>query len=215
MRPPRASRTCLPAYAGFLLAREVETLTGMLVDPERPFVAVLGGSKVSDKFAVSTGFLDLCDALLIGGGMCFTFLVAQGMRGRLVARGARLGGARRQDAREGARAKGVELVLPVDFVVADGIAADARTDVVGAGEIPAGKMGLDIGPTTAELFKQRIRRAATIFWNGPMGVFELAAVRGGHQGRRRSDRAPTRARCRSWAVAIPTPRCASSTSRTG
>jgi phosphoglycerate kinase len=168
----------LPAYAGLLLAREVETLTGMLADPERPFVAILGGSKVSEKFGVIERLLDVVDTVIIGGGMCFTLLVAKGIdvgrslvedewvepaTGMLVA----------------AREKGVELLLPVDFVVATDIVDDADTAIVGREEIAPDMMGLDIGPTSAELFKEAISSARTIFWNGPMGVFEMKPFEAG------------------------------------
>ena len=168
----------LPAYAGLLLAREVETLTGMLADPERPFVAILGGSKVSEKFGVIERLLDVVDTVIIGGGMCFTLLVAKGIdvgrslvedewvepaTGMLVA----------------AREKGVELLLPVDFVVATDIVDDADTAIVGREEIAPDMMGLDIGPTSAELFKEAISSARTIFWNGPMGVFEMKPFESG------------------------------------
>lgn len=161
----------IPAYSGLLLAREVETLTGMLAQPEHPFVAILGGSKVSDKLGVIDKLLDTVDSLIIGGGMCFTFLAAKGLgvgtsilepdwvepAGKML---------------EKAKAKGVDLLLPVDFVVADAFAEDAETKVVGREEIPADMMGLDIGPTSIELYKGAIADAKTIFWNGPMGVFE-------------------------------------------
>jgi len=168
----------LPAYAGLLLAREVETLTGMLTKPERPFVAILGGSKVSDKFGVIDRLLECVDTLIIGGGMCFTLLVAKGVSvgDSLV----------EQEWVEPAKAmltkaldEGVELMLPVDFVIADAIEADAETRIVAREEIPAGQMGLDIGPTTVELFKGAISSARTIFWNGPMGVFEMAPFENG------------------------------------
>jgi phosphoglycerate kinase len=168
----------LPAYAGLLLAREVETLTSMLAHPERPFVAILGGSKVSDKFGVIDRLLDCVDTLIIGGGMCFTLLVAKGISvgNSLV----------EQDWVEPAKAmltkadaKGVEIMLPVDFVIADAIEPDAETRIVAREEIPAGMMGLDIGPTTVELFKGEIAHARTIFWNGPMGVFEMAPFENG------------------------------------
>jgi len=168
----------LPAYAGLLLAREVETLTAMLTDPERPFVAILGGSKVSDKFGVIDRLLDCVDTLIIGGGMCFTLLVAKGVSvgDSLV----------EQEWVEPAKAmltkamtKGVEITLPVDFVIADAIEPDAETRIVAREEIPAGMMGLDIGPTTVELFKGEISKARTIFWNGPMGVFEMAPFENG------------------------------------
>jgi phosphoglycerate kinase len=162
----------LPAYAGLLFAREVETLSGMLEDPERPFVAILGGSKVSDKFAVIDRFLDIVDGLLIGGGMCFTFLVAKGIEvGDSLVEQDWVERAALMLAK--AERNGVTLLLPVDFVVADAIAEDAETRVVPREGIPAGSMGLDIGPATAELFKHEIDEARTIFWNGPMGVFEM------------------------------------------
>ena len=162
----------LPAYAGLLLAREVETLTAMLADPERPFVAILGGSKVSDKFGVIDKLLDSVDTLIVGGGMAFTFLRAKGLEiGTSIVE---------PDWVEPAKAmlikaleKNVEIMLPVDFVVADAFAEDAEIRIVGREEIPADMMGLDIGPTSGELFKGAISDAKTIFWNGPMGVFEM------------------------------------------
>jgi len=168
----------LPAYAGLLLAREVETLTGMLADPERPFVAILGGSKVSDKFGVIDRLIDCVDSLLIGGGMAFTFLVAKGIEvGDSIVEAEWVEPAGRMLAK--AAEKGVDLVLPTDFVVAADIAEDADTRVVGREEIAAGLKGLDIGPSTVELFKGTIASARTIFWNGPMGVFEMAPFEAG------------------------------------
>lgn len=162
----------LPAYAGLLLAREVKTLSGMLLDPERPFVAILGGSKVSDKFGVIDRLLDSCDTLIIGGGMCFTLLVAKGVAvGRSIVEEEWIEPAKKM--LEKASANGVELLLPVDFVVAEEITEDADTSIVGREEIPTSSMGLDIGPTSVELFKDAISSARTIFWNGPMGVFEM------------------------------------------
>ena len=164
--------TLLPAYAGMLLAREVETLSDMLASPERPFVAILGGSKVSDKFGVIDRLLECVDTLVIGGGMCFTLLVAQGFDvGRSLVEPEWIEPARAMLAK--ARDGGVDLLLPVDFVVADAIAEDADTKVVGRGEIPPDMMGLDIGPTSVELFKGAVTGAKTVFWNGPMGVFEM------------------------------------------
>ncbi len=163
----------LPAYAGLLLAREVETLTDMLANPERPFVAILGGSKVSDKFGVIDRLIDCVDMLLIGGGMAFTFLVARGIEvGDSIVEADWVEPAKAMLAK--AEKSGVEIVLPVDFVVAADIAEDADTKVVGREEIPDGLKGLDIGPSTVELFKGEIASAKTIFWNGPMGVFEMA-----------------------------------------
>ena len=168
----------LPAYAGLLLAREVETLTSMLADPERPFVAILGGSKVSDKFGVIDRLLDCVDTLIIGGGMCFTLLVAKGVSvGDSLVESEWIEPAKAMLAK--ALDKGVEIVLPVDFVIAEAIEPDVDTRIVAREEIPAGQMGLDIGPTTVELFKGEIAQARTIFWNGPMGVFELAPFENG------------------------------------
>ncbi len=168
----------LPSYAGLLLAREAETLTGLLADPERPFVAILGGSKVSDKIGVIDRLIDCCDALLIGGGMAFTFLVAKGLGvGRSIVQDEWIEPAREMLRR--AEERGVELMLPVDFVVAECIAEDAETAVVGREEIPAGSMGLDIGPTTVELYKGAIAKARTVLWNGPMGVFEMTPFENG------------------------------------
>jgi len=163
----------LPAYAGLLLAREIETLSGMVANPEKPFVAILGGSKVSDKFGVIDRLIDCVDALLIGGGMAFTFLVAKGIEvGDSIVESDWVEPAKKMLVK--AESKGVELVLPTDFVVAAEIAEDADTRVVGREEIPVGLKGLDIGPSTIELFKGEISAARTVFWNGPMGVFEMA-----------------------------------------
>jgi phosphoglycerate kinase len=144
----------------------------MLSDPARPFVAILGGSKVSDKFGVIDCLIDVVDVLLIGGGMAFTFLVAQGTEvGRSIVESDWIEPAKQMLAK--AAEKGVDIVLPVDFVVADAIAEDAETKIVGKEEIPAAMMGLDIGPASDQSFKHEIGRAKTIFWNGPMGVFEI------------------------------------------
>jgi phosphoglycerate kinase len=168
----------LPAYAGLLLTREVETLTAMLTDPDRPFLAILGGSKVSDKFGVIDRLLDSVDTLIIGGGMCFTLLAAKGVSvGKSLVEPEWIEPAKATLLK--AEHKGVELMLPVDFVVADAIEADADTRIVAREEIPDDMMGLDIGPTTVELFKGAIAHAKTIFWNGPMGVFELAPFENG------------------------------------
>lgn len=168
----------LPSYAGYLMQREVDTLTGMLDDPKRPFVAILGGSKVSDKIKVIDALMDKADVLIIGGGMCFTFLLAQGYG---------VGTSLKEDdwvvaAREmldAAKAKGVRMLLPVDVVVADAFANDARTEVVAVDAIPDDMMGLDIGPETAKLYSDAIADAASVFWNGPMGVFEMPSFEAG------------------------------------
>jgi phosphoglycerate kinase len=168
----------LPAVAGMLLAREVETLGGMLADPERPFVAILGGSKVSDKFGVIDRLLECVDTLVIGGGMCFTLLVAKGVDvGRSIVEEEWVEPAKAMLAK--ASERGVSLLLPVDFVVAEQMVEDAETKIVGREEIPAGMMGLDIGPTSIELFKEAVASARTIFWNGPMGVFEMKPFEAG------------------------------------
>lgn len=168
----------LPAYAGLLLAREVETLTGMLADPERPFVAILGGSKVSDKFGVIDKLLEVVDTLIVGGGMAFTFLVAKGSEvGRSLVEVDWVEPAKKM--LDKAEANGVDLMLPTDLVVASEIAEDAETRIVGREEIPSDLMGLDIGPSTIELFKGAIAGARTIFWNGPMGVFEMTPFENG------------------------------------
>jgi len=168
----------LPAYAGMLLAREVETLTSMLADPVRPFAAILGGSKVSDKFGVIDRLLDVVDTLIVGGGMCFTFLVAKGVDvGTSIVEAEWVEPAKKM--LDKASERGVELLLPVDFVVADRFAEDAECRIVGREEIPAGWMGLDIGPTTIELFKTAVSQARTVFWNGPMGVFEMKPYQAG------------------------------------
>jgi len=168
----------LPAYAGLLLAREIETLTDMLAEPQRPFVAILGGSKVSDKFGVIDRLIDCVDVLLIGGGMAFTFLVAKEIGiGKSIVEPDWVEPAKKM--LDKAAEKGCDLVLPTDFVVADAFAEDAETKIVGREEIPDSMMGLDIGPSTTEVFKHEIARAKTIFWNGPMGVFEMKPFENG------------------------------------
>jgi phosphoglycerate kinase len=161
-----------PAAAGLLMQRELETLTRILDQPQRPLVAVLGGAKVSDKVALVEHLLERVDTLVIGGGMAFTFLRTLGHGvGRSLVETERLDTARR--VLDGARRRGVPIVLPVDTVVADGLDSPAGR-VVGIREIPHGQMGLDIGPLTAERFTAVLREARTIVWNGPMGVFEKA-----------------------------------------
>jgi phosphoglycerate kinase len=162
----------LPAYAGLLLEREVQELTAVRDDPDRPLVVILGGAKVSDKIGVIERFLEVADEILIGGAMCFTFFRAQGVPtgdSLVEEEGAEL--ARRVLAR--ARRSGPQLRLPVDVVIAEALDAGAeRRDVDGI-EVPDGWMGLDIGPHTAEDYAAAVRRAGTVFWNGPMGAFEL------------------------------------------
>ena len=168
----------LPAYAGFLLAREVETLTGLLAEPARPFVAILGGSKVSDKLGVIERLLDIADTLVIGGGMAFTFLAAKGYEiGTSLKEEDLIETAKSLMAK--AEANGVSMLLPIDVVAADRFAADADAITVAATEIPADRMGLDIGPATSDLYREAMMGAGTIFWNGPMGVFEMDAFAAG------------------------------------
>jgi phosphoglycerate kinase len=168
----------LPAYAGFLLAREVEVLSRLLEEPERPFVAVLGGSKVSDKLAVLSNLLGRVDRLVVGGGMCFTFLAAQGNEV-----GDSLFEADEVDAVKQllatAEREGKPVLLPTDVVVAREVSEDAERRTVAADGIEKGWKGLDIGPQTAEAFAGAVRDARTVFWNGPMGVFELAPFAAG------------------------------------
>lgn len=168
----------LPSYAGLLLAREVQTLSSMLLEPEKPFVAILGGSKVSDKFGVIDRLIDVVDVLLIGGGMAFTFLAAKGLDiGTSIVEKDWIEPAKEMMAK--AKKSKCTLQLPVDFIAADAFAEDANTKVVGREEIPTDMLGLDIGPATCELFKSEIATAKTIFWNGPMGVFEMKAYEAG------------------------------------
>jgi phosphoglycerate kinase len=161
----------LPAYAGFLLAKEVRELSRLLEGPERSFVAVLGGSKISDKLTVLGNLLGRVDALAIGGGMCFTLLAAQGKE-----IGDSLVEPDQIDAVQGLMARaedvGVRILLPTDVVVADDFKPDANTKTVTVDEIEKGWRGLDIGPESAKAFAQAVLEARTVFWNGPMGVFE-------------------------------------------
>ncbi|MBA2414609.1 MAG: phosphoglycerate kinase [Geodermatophilaceae bacterium] len=168
----------LPQYAGRLVLREVEVLRRLVEDPERPYVVVLGGSKVSDKLGVIEALLPAVDRLLIGGGMCFTFLAAKGYE---------VGGSLlEQDQVETCRRlltdAGDRIVLPVDIACAESLVADTQVTVVAADAIPAGLKGLDIGPQSVRLFTEALDGARTVFWNGPMGVFELAPFAGGTKG---------------------------------
>lgn len=168
----------LPAYAGYLLAGEVTTLSGMLADPKRPFVAILGGSKVSDKVGVIDALIDKADTIIIGGGMCFTFLLAKGYEvGTSLKEEDWVERARAM--MDKAQAAGCELLLPIDVVAADKFAEDANTVTCAADAIPADMMGLDIGPETEKLYADAIAKGATVFWNGPMGVFEMKAFEHG------------------------------------
>jgi phosphoglycerate kinase len=168
----------LPSAAGLLLEEEIDYLDGVLEDPERPFVAILGGAKVSDKLGVIESLLRTADSLLVGGAMCFTFFKARGYEvGDSLVEDDYLEEAKRLMDEAGER-----LVLPVDVVVAEKIEEGAEAGTVAADSIPSGKMGLDIGPETVALFEERIAEARTIFWNGPMGVFEIEAFAKGTEG---------------------------------
>ena len=168
----------LPSAAGRLVHTEATVFAQLLADPARPYVVILGGSKVSDKLGVIGNLIGRVDVLLIGGGMAFTFLAAAGHPV-----GDSLLEPDQIDTVKGfieqARASGVDLLVPVDVVIADAFSADAATQVVPADAIPEGWRGLDIGPKTAALFAGQIAQAATVVWNGPMGVFEMAPFAAG------------------------------------
>jgi phosphoglycerate kinase len=162
-----------PHAAGGLVLAEVDVLRRLTTDPDRPYVVVLGGAKVSDKLGVIANLIEKVDALAIGGGMVFTFLAAQGHEvGTSLLEADQLDTVR--GFLEAAEAKGVRIVLPTDIVVAPAFAADATPTVVPADQMPADQVGLDIGPESAAAFADLIRGARTVFWNGPMGVFEFA-----------------------------------------
>jgi phosphoglycerate kinase len=166
----------LPSAAGRLLEREVRVLTRLIEHPQRPLVAILGGAKVSDKITVIERLIDIADTLLIGGAMCFPFLRAQGH-----AVGSSL--CEQQDTELArallARAGGAAIELPSDLVIARDLSEQAERRVLDGVEVPAGWMGLDIGPATAARYAETIARAGTVFWNGPMGAFELAPFAAG------------------------------------
>ncbi|RKY35758.1 MAG: phosphoglycerate kinase [Candidatus Omnitrophota bacterium] len=167
----------LPAYAGFLLEKEIEYLSKAVETPEHPFITILGGAKVSDKIKMIENFMDKVDCFLIGGGMAYTFLKAQGKE---------IGNSKLEadkidlalDILKKAELKNIEIVLPVDNLAANSFSPDARAELVGE-QIPQGMLGLDIGPQTVQLFKEKISSAKAILWNGPVGVFELPAFAGG------------------------------------
>ncbi|GLZ78937.1 phosphoglycerate kinase [Actinorhabdospora filicis] len=168
----------LPHVAGGLIVRELEVLKQLTDDPARPYAVVLGGAKVSDKLAVINALLPKVDRLLIGGGMCFTFLAAQGHE---------VGGSLLETEQIGTcedllAAAGDKIVLPVDVVVGNDFSDDAATETVSADAIPAGQKGLDIGPESVKLFAGELAGARTVFWNGPMGVFEYRPYAAGTRG---------------------------------
>ena len=173
----------LPAYLGDLVKKEVDVLAKTLNNPERPFVVVMGGAKVSDKLAVIDNLIGKADAILIGGGMGYTFAYAQGYKvGKSLLEKDQVETVRRY--LETAPAQGTEIVTAVDVVWADDFSADAKTEIrpiedLEGGELGAEGEGLDIGPKSRELFAEKIKAATTVFWNGPVGVFEIAPFAGG------------------------------------
>ncbi|CAA0091577.1 Phosphoglycerate kinase [Mycolicibacterium vanbaalenii] len=170
--------TLLPHYAGTLVATEVKVLEQLTSSTEKPYAVVLGGSKVSDKLAVIENLATKADSLVIGGGMCFTFLAAQG----LSVGGSLLEESMIDTCRKLLDTYGDVLHLPVDIVVAEKFAADSPAETVAADQIPDGKMGLDVGPESVKRFAALLSNAKTIFWNGPMGVFEFPAFAAGTKG---------------------------------
>ena len=172
----------LPAVSGLLVAKELEVMGGALNDPKRPFVAVLGGAKVSDKIGVINNLLDKADTIIIGGGMAYTFAKAQGGSiGKSLCEEDKLDYALEMIAK--ARKNGVKLLLPVDTVITaefpNPIDASIETQVVDSDKIPADRMGMDIGPKTRELYADAVKDAKTVVWNGPMGVFENPVLAAG------------------------------------
>lgn len=161
----------LPAVCGYLIQKEINFMGGALESPRRPFIAILGGAKVSDKIGVIENLLDKVDTLIIGGGMAYTFMKYQGQEiGESLLEDDKVETAGKTLA--DAEARGVKLLLPVDHVIGDRFAEDCDTKIV-SGEIPGGWMGLDIGPETSKVYADAIKGAGTIIWNGPMGVFEM------------------------------------------
>ena len=168
----------LPAVCGFLIEKEISVMGKALADPARPFVAILGGAKVSDKIAVIENLLTKVDKIIVGGGMAYTFIKAMGYEvGSSLLEADKVDFAKDMIAR--AKANGVEFLLPVDTLIAEKFAADAPFKTVGIDAIPEGWMGLDIGEKTVELYAKAIAGAGTVVWNGPMGAFEFDAFAGG------------------------------------
>lgn len=171
----------LPAVSGLLMEKELDVLGRALSTPERPFTAIIGGAKVKDKIDVIDNLIKLADNIIIGGGLAFTFLKAKGYE-----IGASIVDEAKIDAALGfinkAAEKGVNMLLPIDVVAADSFSADAKTVTVPANEIPAGWLGLDIGPETTKLYAECIANSKLVVWNGPMGVFEMEKFAGGTKG---------------------------------
>ncbi len=168
----------LPAVAGFLIQKELDFLGKALENPERPFIAILGGAKVKDKIGVIENLMQIVDCLIIGGGMANTFVAAQGYEiGKSLFDPETLDTAKKIIA--DAKRKGIKILFPVDFVVADEFSADAKNTIVPVESIPQNMMTMDIGPSTRMLFATELKQAKTILWNGPMGVFEMPAFAAG------------------------------------
>ncbi|MCU0666024.1 MAG: phosphoglycerate kinase [Candidatus Omnitrophica bacterium] len=167
----------LPSVSGFLLAKEIEYLGSAVENPQRPFIVILGGAKVSDKIAVIENLLPKCDAIIIGGGMAYTFLKAQGKQ---------IGNSKLEKDKldiaksilDKAKSLNKEILLPVDNVIVDNVDANAKAEIVGDA-IPDGRIAVDIGPKTIELFKKKLSSVKTIVWNGPLGIFEMDAFANG------------------------------------
>lgn len=171
----------LPAVSGFLIEKELEFLGKALEEPKRPFVAILGGKKVSDKIGVIDSLLEKVDTLIIGGGMAYTFFKSMGYEvGNSICELDKLDLA--QDLIKKAKAKNVKLVLPIDNVVADEFSPNANSKLVNSDEIPEGWEGLDIGPKTVDLFEKELKDAKTVIWNGPLGLFEYEKFAEGTRG---------------------------------
>ncbi len=168
----------IPAYAGILMEKEIKVLNGLLQSSQNPFVAIVGGAKVSDKLGVLESFLDKVDGVLIGGGMANTFLLAQGYSmGNSLVEPDKIDDALRIIAK--AKRQGKKFVLPIDFVVSQRPEVGVPVKVVAFDKVPENMMALDIGPQTRKIFSEEISKSKTLFWNGPMGVFEIEAFKGG------------------------------------
>lgn len=168
----------LPSVAGFLIKKELEFMGGALENPQRPFVAILGGAKIADKIPVIENLFNKVDCLIIGGGMANTFLAAQGYNmGKSLVDADSIGLA--NELLKKAKLKGVKILLPIDVVAADAFSNDAKTVMVPVDSIPEGYMALDIGSSTTMIFAEEINRAKTVIWNGPMGVAEMPNFAGG------------------------------------
>jgi phosphoglycerate kinase len=170
-----------PSVAGFLMEKELQYLQGAVDEPKRPLAAIVGGSKVSSKIGVLEALIDKCDKVLIGGGMIFTFYKARGLAvGKSLVEDDKLELAKELEAK--AKAKGVELLLPTDVVLADNFAPDANSQIADVTAIPDGWMGLDIGPDAIKVFQAALADCKTVIWNGPMGVFEFDKFAAGTNG---------------------------------